>query len=773
MKTRDFKGGTLGLVAVVTLAIAILGFAFFFFGKFLGGNRELQMAADAGAINTAKQAAVGVRVDINNLGFGLPPAPAFAGLGDPPNTNQVNLANYNRCVGKALLVALNAQSEGTETAGNSAREVFRQLQNVGTALQRRLAAGGLVNSYFRDLAGVNNIRLVAVGGQTQLIGNVTTAFMRPGGRANISFRFEPNQPVSDQDRQLQIENTLPPGITMASIAPFESDSSIRSTQNRRAYLRGYTQFVIRVPGGGVSLACVPNFPDDRPHNVSGADFNRARTIAEPIAYSPPNAFGADAQAGEARTALFERVLSHAIVGVLGNASTVSIPRGYIRLRNGPDLTDELASAGCAEDFSNSIFNNELGVAGPGAGAGIVRSNNGAFATVNSGGARLIGLFVAYNQSQGRVQPPRVPDGLNRDPNFDPFGPGRTPELFRQNREMPIAPVRWAGNEGRPAVLQSLLEASFLEYGGRACTVYNLADAPCTGEYLDSREPNIVVYARNYQRGTTSNPRGIDRRFGASRANQVKCRVIALGRQYLPNTTGGMVSVCVDVNENGRPPSGIKVFDKDAPHRYRDATRYPGDRVNFGEPSTPLRYLFFAGSCSLRNESLPYEFSPDTIAGQIAQRCLEAFPGVTTAQVRRVLDSRVLNLGSTLYLFRRDNQLVLEPNLPLEWGINDAENAPDGRPQTCASTYPLGPNFVNTRAEGDPARPTIMGDADTHIAPFMSEPTQNIQSTDSVMWTPSTGGSLRDISGRPVGGNLLGDCLFLNNASGTARFCNIN
>src|ERR1700678_2804327 len=53
---RRRRGAVLGLVAACTLVFVVLGIAFFFLAKIMGGGREVAHTTDSGILNVCKQA---------------------------------------------------------------------------------------------------------------------------------------------------------------------------------------------------------------------------------------------------------------------------------------------------------------------------------------------------------------------------------------------------------------------------------------------------------------------------------------------------------------------------------------------------------------------------------------------------------------------------------------------------------------------------------------------------------------------------------------------
>src|ERR1700733_7414146 len=114
---RKQRGATLSLVACVALLVVLIGLACFFMAKIIGGARELQNATDSGNLNVAKQSLRSPTVKIfansgNDLsGPMLADAQANFLPQKDPATGEIDLFVYNKLVGQAMLVGMNAASD--------------------------------------------------------------------------------------------------------------------------------------------------------------------------------------------------------------------------------------------------------------------------------------------------------------------------------------------------------------------------------------------------------------------------------------------------------------------------------------------------------------------------------------------------------------------------------------------------------------------------------------------------------------------------------------
>jgi hypothetical protein len=243
MSNRRKRGAALSLVAVTLLIIIVLGVAFYFLTKVLGGGREVANATDAGTLNIAREAM------INPM---IPSEGAFVLLGLGNNPGKMSLLNYNRAVAQTLLVALNAQDEGTPDALGHAQAVLGQLNAIGNYIKTQLQDSQYMGPYFDNLSGVNSSKMF--GGSAVNFQNSTyrTASMKVGQSTNIYFDVASFPKNGQPPASLQVSgNTIVPGVS-----------------GMGNYMAGYIPF--SVPGVG-TIYGVPVMPGQNPHRGTTPD----------------------------------------------------------------------------------------------------------------------------------------------------------------------------------------------------------------------------------------------------------------------------------------------------------------------------------------------------------------------------------------------------------------------------------------------------------------------------------------------------------------------
>jgi hypothetical protein len=456
--SRRRKGATLGLVAACALVIIVLGFGVFYLAKLYGGGREVANATDAGTLNVAKNALVqpAVQLPAPTPGSNTPMS-EFYGCAYPAangSTATIDLFTYNRCVGQALLIALNAKAEadaGSTTAMGNAQSVLNDLNAIGKSLANGIdpsrSAGtltfdparpaGCLTSNFTQSANKNNIGMY----NTSTIinqGGYATAFMKAGGATNVWFSDQvlgTNKNLGDSSADFPSQNgggSSPKLSASTSFLPTTTNPTTSTTG--QYYLQGYNPISVTANGTTLTFYGVPIFPQQKPHLVSLSDFNQSATAPDPN--TPPNAMKV-ASAAQLNSNMGGAVACALVGAAFSNTGTatppdfpVAIPSGYIALVNAPYSTAPNASSlypnagdvipasfypalpGTPGDATNqgNIFNNELMTTGNGGGL----STSGGYGTgdvyaANAPGApggvtgvfgdqTTIAAWIAYNAS---------------------------------------------------------------------------------------------------------------------------------------------------------------------------------------------------------------------------------------------------------------------------------------------------------------------------------------------------------------------------------------
>lgn len=306
---RREKGAVLALTLAFIIVFVLLAGFFFLFGKLIGGDRELQNATDAGGLNVAKQALKRPKVRLSGL-----EQTYFGGLTD--SSQEIDLLTYNRCVGQAMLVAMNASTEGTPRALANAQTAIDLVctgnNSIGGRLATSLESGSGMGQYFSDLASVNFVRMMGEGASTShLSDKYQTGYMKAGTASNVDYNA----------------NSLPlyPGTNRR--IPFVGDVvTNKQSARKQNYIAGYVN--MNITGIGRPISFVPLRPGSAPHLVSTTDFNSAAQRPASLGTVPPNAFKSSGAAKDLSAA------AGAIVGCLGADFTAAIPRGYIVISNG-------------------------------------------------------------------------------------------------------------------------------------------------------------------------------------------------------------------------------------------------------------------------------------------------------------------------------------------------------------------------------------------------------------------------------------------------------
>jgi hypothetical protein len=739
MKTRRRKGATLGLVAVCVLVIIVVGIGCFFLAKIFGGNREVANATDAGALNIAKNA-MKKNDPLSRVSVSLPgPGNRYADfvpLADPPNSNEINLMTYNRCVAQSLLVAMNAQAENTPLARADAGKVIANLNLLGIDLKNKLANTQVV-TFFGQVN--NDTRMWGNTGLNAVNNTYTQAFMKHGESTNVYFT-----------------GTEIAGLSLPGNWQSVGTNKVPLSPSTGGYIRGYENLVI--PGVG-SIMGVPVFPQQNPHLVAIKDYKDPVGAAAPSANVPPNAFSIAAASKESKSNTFGGAVAAAIIGAsmfqAGGATAnydfpAALPGGYLELQNLSSAT--LPPNGTAFDNSDNIFNNELylspgmeaaaapgGVAftkDPGMGAAWAAYNNSSSSNPTGGGQ----AGISFTSDTVHGHPLR---NLNLWPDTSSANGG--PYLLSQTFTTPAATPDVKGQN--PPDMNMLLGI------GTAGT--NCKDQLDQGNLGG----NCLTYLVSFEKTFHPAPAGGPVTPGLySNVDLVKADVIAAFQN-------GQQSVTVNANNLGA--SGLGVFQNGMganPTPFLTAPIQATGTIN----ALLDQVVSNGANCPAKGP----------ILAALAQRCYEIKPTATAGEVN-ALWNQTLPIGTTLYICMNSGgkldflakpgapqaltSVVSGQGIPVAYppysappNLPSADGSPGSVANTnCSNNYSIDGNMVNVPKGGSPA------DLNLHEIPYRSQ-SGGFSAQDHASLTLSSGLS-----------NLLGTLQFSNTVSGVENFSRPN
>ena len=764
MKLHRKRGATLGLVAACVFVVIILGVGFFILSKIIGGEREVANATDAGVLTVAKNALSPTLVKAS-LSDGSLPAAAKDFVACDPNatgttvgTGNIDMVTLNRVIGQAVLVALNAKQLNTTEAGNHAVQVADAAKKVSTLLRDQLltgtdsvpgGSGGPLQTAFSNVASRNNTKMWQ-GNPVKLTGsNLTSRFLRNGYSTNVYF-----------NPALGLNALAPPGML--------NDTSSTAHSAGEYYMAGYKDITITAGGKSIKLTGVPVFPKTRPHIIDVGEYNAAPT-GQPFAganYLPPNGFRAQTAAFEGSSATTGGSLACAVIGCLDSDFAASIPRGYVRITNGRDANSFQPAGPITNpviDGSQDIFNNELWA---GAGSSISQSDNGVFTTNGS----LLQKWITFNKDReaNDYASTLTPTEMTQmAPYRGASGKYGSPTLFASlGLSSPINPTDGNGDpvfRYGPGAQEAATDAQILDAGVSNSSVLN-----CNSEMYDQNPPsgcvtNLDTWTTNYARSSTAG--SPDTTKGFSNLEYLKAKLLESRVNHH--------TFCFHADTGtylAGGPSGMKLFQYNTCIPSSSTTG-----ANFGDLGSPLAYLRQA-ACGSQSTCPGAEEAID----KIWNRLLQADTQITRPQVVAALStapgdhSKDLAMGKSFYLYATSPgtgnvTLSAAPSgsyfqaYPFTGTMDN-----DGMTSALKKEYSAGPQnpiFKTIDASTDSGC-SPKGDANYHEVPYthysVGAGEAALKYTDKAIWSPSSGY-----------GNLLGDLLFENDATGAGTFCKPN
>lgn len=754
------------LVGVVVLVIVVVGVAFFWFSQIFGGGRELSHANDAGVMSVAKAALRNPKKDA--LQFDNPDVGTnFALLGENPRS--LNLMTYNRLFAQALIVALNARDEGTADAATNAKRVWTALNDVGRFLRTDLQDAAFMGQYFQTIVDKNNVKML--GNRGIGLSEHAVSFLKRGGSTNVHV-----------DPAILATFKAPPAIPI--------NSNGKSSPTGHKYLAGYNPFSVRLANGEtLFFSGVPVQPNDRPHLVELAQFQwnskddfiaGSGSTPYPANALPPNAFK---DVANSRVTKVESMLAStacAVVGCLNNEFEMSVPYGYIEIRNGASTSGPKGGLAFQE---SDIFCHAL------AGQGISVTSDGDWFCRGSDKqiSDVKNLDTSFNQLPDLQA--EINELARRITGSGSYTDAQTQmniaaELFDLKTSVTSATDlidRWALVNSKSQVTRDYLWAHNIpnrdisrnyirKRDGSELTEEDLKHVNKFAIYrchwkdyvedMSEVRPSKVFpcleklpdFKRGYREYGSTKPG--DSGSGYTALEQFKCDVMTA-------RVG-----CVNYASVSAPSttSGMKWF--------KHGKDYPAPKVpyNFGVVRTPYEYLEMVDQAPQANGC-----ALGSVFSQLLARCQQISPKVTREELTRALKENLLPLGSSLYLCVDNGRLTLKPDRPVSLVAGTkADGAIPTGSNACGSAYNVMGNLVatasgqktdwpygsNSKFEGA----TVDYDEDTDgMFPGWSWKTMpRGECKDEPIWIPSSGYN-----------NLLGVLEFRNSCTGGGTFAQPN
>ncbi|HEY9868611.1 MAG TPA: hypothetical protein V6D08_05555 [Candidatus Obscuribacterales bacterium] len=329
LRSAHSRGQILPLVAVVALAVVLLGVGFFLLQMLLGGSKEVQHAVDAGVLHVSKSSLTAPKVDLRGAEI-----TEFGGVAKHTDGRYIiDLSNINRVWGLALLEALNVQKMrdlglATPDAVSRARQVHQMATDISTRLAQNLQTDTdpdtpqPLHGAFSRLANAQTVRMIGGGTQIQPA-QYANSYTDRGKDSNV--RFVPDQ-----------QNVGLLGLsTVLAGHPLNNN-----------FIRGYEQVSVPLGSGQpLQFMFVPLEHEKKPHLISLQQFQNDadRSFIQPEinAAVPPNAFRFHGRAFVEKAQGNLDLPAHSVTKDMTPGHTIENPRGFIRIENRPPAAQGL------------------------------------------------------------------------------------------------------------------------------------------------------------------------------------------------------------------------------------------------------------------------------------------------------------------------------------------------------------------------------------------------------------------------------------------------
>jgi len=329
------KGAVLPLIVVLLLVIVLIGLFAVGVLQLLEAGREVHSAADAGGLNVARVAVVAPTIRLN------PDDPTFGSIDKTIQSlvldgkATVNLLNFNRIVAWGLMVAINADADGSPEAIDTARKVWMRIEgdpkdSIGAQLKEALSSkktqiestapdiptGPWPSTVFNATAQ-RNPTFLANPKEILTWQSFETGYLGPGDSTNVSARpFLEGLPYTDLGTLTRYNIKIP------------------TTED--GYVQGYAPIVVGKTG--ITYYFVTVYRKLTPGLRTIAEFETGKEQpGSGIVALPPNTFFNHATILVTKTNSTISAGSPATVGCKPYEASCSLP-GYFLFHNGPAQT---------------------------------------------------------------------------------------------------------------------------------------------------------------------------------------------------------------------------------------------------------------------------------------------------------------------------------------------------------------------------------------------------------------------------------------------------
>ncbi len=338
MKNRLSRGSALVIVMISTLVLIILGVGFITISKILGGGREMQNAVDSGALNAAKTALIkpGTKSTTTDEA-------QFLGFSPNDGTNpDYYLGNINRLWGQAMLVSLNEKAmeiEGSNgaNADSNANLVVSTVKTINDRVATSLAPqGGMppqeLQDAFVNSSNSNTLKMISsqAADSIQVSNGAQVGYQDQKGPSNISADLAAGGKILGN---LVDPNDATAQTQLAALAKTLTDAQIAS--GNKQVMTGYNDIKF---DQNKQIYFVPLKPNAKPHMLSQNEFSTAAPQLTSTQTPINNAFLTKGKMKEEKSGQMMDFAAIALAEPVDDAFTLSIPRGYIKVRNWKGFT---------------------------------------------------------------------------------------------------------------------------------------------------------------------------------------------------------------------------------------------------------------------------------------------------------------------------------------------------------------------------------------------------------------------------------------------------